>query len=69
MKNKKHNNIMNYCKKNKNNQNIEFVCKGCTMRNRKDKWSGFVSSIKNGEDNSYLIFEEEPSNRYNYDCV
>lgn len=38
MKNKKHNNIMNFCEKNKNNQSIEFVCRGCAIRNRQDKW-------------------------------
>ena len=69
MKNKKHNNIMNFCEKNKNNQSIEFVYRGCAIRNRQDKWFGFVSSIKIGEDNSYLIFEEEPSNRYDPNAI
>lgn len=71
MKNKSHNNIMG--RKEKPEQSMEIICRGCTMRGREDIWQGFVSSIAdklNREiDNSYLVFEEEPSNQYDPNAI
>lgn len=63
----KHNNIMS--KSNIGEKSIEIVCRGCTMKERKYKWTGFVSSLRGGEDNSYLIFEEEPNNPYDANAI
>lgn len=71
MKNIRHNNIMG--RKEKQEQSMEIICRGCTMRGRDDIWQGFVSSIAdklNREiDNSYLVFEEEPSNQYDPNAI
>lgn len=52
---------------------FNFVCRGCTMRDRERIWHGFFSSIE-GEinraiDNSYLTLEEEPENKYDKNAV
>lgn len=52
---------------------LQFMCRGCTMMNRKNLWHGFTSSIAgkaNWEiDNSYLSLEEEPSNIYDPNAI
>ncbi len=53
---------------------MQFVCRGCTMRNRENLWHGFLSSVTNVidrefEDNSYFFFEEEPSNEYDSNAI
>ena len=67
----KHNNIMSW--KNRGEQFIEIICRGCTTRGRDSVWSGFVSSVSdrmNREiNNSYLTFEEEPSNAYDLNAI
>lgn len=64
---------MNSSKKSENNPSIEIICRGCTMKNRERIWHNFVSSImgsRNREiDNSYLIFEEEPTNEYDPNAI
>lgn len=70
-KNIRHNNIMG--RKEKAEQSMEIICRGCTMRGRDNIWQGFVSSIAdtmNREiDNSYLVFKEEPSNQYDPNAI
>lgn len=64
--NKKHYNVLPFSTKDKNIQNMYFVCRGCTIGKRQIIWQSFASSISNKLDmeinNSYLIFEEEPNN-------
>lgn len=52
---------------------FEFLCRGCTIKYRKQIWAGFVSSmddpINKAIDNSYLTLEEEPSNEYDPNAV
>ena len=52
---------------------IDIVCRGCTMRGRESVWRGYVSSIaepyNRAINNSYLTFEEEPENRYDPNAV
>ena len=73
MRAKKHMNIMNPNQKSENNQSMEIVCRGCTMRNREKLWHNFVSSIADelnrSIDNSYLILEEEPNNEYDPNAI
>lgn len=52
---------------------FQFVCRGCSMRDRERLWHFFVSSIGsdiNREiDNSYLTLEEEPNNAHDPNAV
>lgn len=54
-------------------ESFQFICRGCTMRNRGNVWHGFVSSISGildrEGDNSYLTFEEEPDNAYDPNAI
>ena len=71
MKNIKHNNIMG--RKEQAEHSVEIVCRGCAMRGRDDIWYDFVASIAGRIDreidNSYLAFEEEPSNQYDPNAI
>lgn len=71
MKNIKHNNIMAWSDKRENE--MEIVCRGCSMQGRERIWESFVSSISGtlnrSINNSYLTFEEEPSNRYDPNAI
>jgi hypothetical protein len=74
MKYKKHTNILPYPEKyGENVSTFDFICRGCTMRNREEKWAEYASSIYmtyNQEiDNSYLTFEEEPDNPYDPNAI
>lgn len=75
MKNIKHKNVLRFkqISLTEDIQAIEFVCRGCTMRDRDLVWESFFSSISGQidreHDNSYLTLEEEPSNPYDPDAV
>ena len=75
MKNIKHKNVLRFkqISLTEDIQAIEFVCRGCTMRDRDLVWESFFSSIggqiDSEHDNSYLTLEEEPSNPYDPDAV
>ena len=75
MKNIKHKNVLRFkqISLTEDIQAIEFVCRGCTMRDRDLVWESFFSSIggqiDREHDNSYLTLEEEPSNPYDPDAV
>lgn len=71
----KHENTLSFAalKENEGYEQLQFLCRGCTMRNREELWYGFLSSIS-GEmnrvrDNSYLTFEEEPGNTHDPNAV
>lgn len=75
MKTIKHRNILRL-KEISDTDNIlesEFVCRGCTMRDRDLIWHSFFGSIGSQldreNDNSYLTLEEEPMNPYDPDAV
>ncbi len=67
----KHNNILDYAElKKKDIKKYEFICRGCTIGYREDKWNGFLSSNSPGdEDNTYLTLEEEPNNKYDPNAI
>lgn len=75
MKNIKHKNVLWFKQISliEDIQAIEFVCRGCTMRDRDLVWESFFSSIggqiDREHDNSCLTLEEEPSNHYDPDAV
>lgn len=75
MKNIKHENVLQFkqISLTEGIQTTEFVCRGCTMRDRDLVWESFFSSIgaqiDREHDNSYLTLEEEPSNPYDPDAV
>ena len=73
MRGKKHLNIMKPSKKSESNQSMEIICRGCTMRYREMIWESFVSSMQDmlnrAIDNSYLIFEEEPTNEHDPNAI
>ena len=75
MKNIKHKNVLRFkqISLTEDIQAIEFVCRGCTMRDRDLGWESFFSSIggqiDREHDNSCLTLEEEPSNPYDPDAV
>ena len=67
----KHKNIMKYM--DKRDKSFEFICRGCSMRNRHYIWESFVGSISDWLNrqinNSYLTFEEEPDNDYDPNAI
>lgn len=71
MKNIRHNNIMSW--KNRGEQYVEIICRGCSMRGRERIWIGYTSSmadeLNRGIDNSYFVFEEEPGNSYDPNAI
>lgn len=48
---------------------FEFVCRGCTMKNRGEIWEGFRVGNKCSKDNSYLFFVVEPGNAHDPNAV
>lgn len=47
----------------------EFICRGCSIGNRKYLWYGFKSSNAYDNNNTYMIFEPEPDNQYDSNAV
>lgn len=68
MNNNQNNNILSFKEKDQDGiMRFEFLCRGCTMMDRQERWAMYVSSIccdlDEEIDNSYLILEEEPDNK------
>lgn len=47
----------------------KIVCRGCTIGDRKDLWYGFKSSNTDFPNNTYMIFEPEPTNVHDPNAV
>lgn len=47
----------------------KFLCRGCTIGNRKSLWYAFKNSNYELPDNTYMIFEPEPTNIHDPNAV
>ena len=74
-KNITHHNHLSYqdCISAENVNHFDFVGRGCSFREREQLLNNYKSSIHNklnrSIDNSYILLEEEPDNRYDPNAV
>lgn len=67
---KKHLNILPVDKRSEENNSLIVICRGSWVGRREEKLHSFLSSCQHGkDDNSYLFFEDEPTNEYDPNAI